>query len=32
MSISALEMALKKLGVNLNFGKGIKKVMETFVE
>lgn len=32
MSISALEMALKKLGIDLNFGKGIKKVMEAFVE
>ncbi len=32
MAISALEMALRKLGINASFGKGIEKVMETFVE
>jgi len=28
MAISALEMALKKLDVNLNFGEGVRKAME----
>ena len=31
MAISALEMSLKKLGANLNFGEGVKKVMEIFL-
>ena len=32
MCISVLEMTLKKLGYNANFGKGIKKAMETFLD
>ena len=32
MAISGLEIALKKLGVDIPFGEGVKKAMEIFVE
>ncbi len=32
MAVSGLEIALKKLGVDIPFGEGVKKAMEIFVE